>query len=361
MKIMIGIGHPKQVHIWKNVINILISDGHEIKIIASDKDITRYLLDVYGFDYDLFPNYTTFAKKALGLVSGTIEMTKIANKFDPDILVAGTPYLAYVSRILNKPHITLTDTERAKTNEWLTYPFTDIICTPACFTKKIDPKKHINFKGYFELAYLHPNYFKPDASILDDLNLDKKEKIIVVRFVGWSSHHDLGDKGFDNKVELINSLDKYGRVLITSERDLPEKLKKYQLNIPPEKIHHLLYYSSLFIGESGPMTTESAILGTPAIFVSTSRRGYTDELESRYDLVYNYSDIKSAQQEAFIKAKEILSDNDSKNKWQIKRKRLLDEKIDVSLFLKELIERYPEHMKYKITGKNAYKTCNNCL
>ena len=53
MKIMIGIGHPKQVHIWKNIIRHLMDNGHQIKILASDKDITLSLLDTFGFHYEI--------------------------------------------------------------------------------------------------------------------------------------------------------------------------------------------------------------------------------------------------------------------------------------------------------------------
>ena len=34
-----------------------------------------------------------------------------------------------------------------------------------------------------------------------------------------------------------------------------------------------MYYADLFVGESATMASEYAVLGTPAIFVSTSRRG----------------------------------------------------------------------------------------
>ena len=112
--------------------------------------------------------------------------------------------------------------------------------------------------------------------------------------------------------------------------------------MPPENIHDLLYYSSLFIGESAPMATESALLGTPAIFVSTSRRGYTDEIEGKYGLLYTFSDSHDAQKKALEKAIELLDDDKSKIKLQDRRNKLLNEKVDVVTFLEELIKNYPE-------------------
>jgi predicted glycosyltransferase len=236
----------------------------------------------------------------------------------------------------------LTDTEHANLANWLTYPFTDVIIAPSCFKGEIKPKKHVVYNGYEELAYLHPNYFKPDQGVLGDVGLSDDAKFIIIRFVAWEASHDIGDHGFTNKKKVVKVLEEYGRVFITSETKLPRELEKYRISIPPEKMHYLLYYANLFIGESAPMSTESAILGTPAIFVSTSRRGYTDELESEYDMLYTFSDPNNAQEKALEKAVELLEDEDTKKKWQKKREKLLNDKIDVTKFMTEFIENYPE-------------------
>ncbi|RLG31407.1 hypothetical protein DRO03_01270 [Methanosarcinales archaeon] len=341
MKIMIGIGHPKQVHFWKNIINRLVSDGHEVKIVTTKKDVSTHLLNAFEFDYEIYGKHQkTMAAKACSMVSRTYKTFVIAKRFNPDILIAGTPYLAYVSRVLGKPHIMLTDTEHANLAYWLTYPFTNVIVTPSCFKGKINPKKHVTYNGYEELAYLHPNYFTPDSHVLDDLGLGDDDGFIIIRFVAWEASHDVSDYGFTNKEKLIKTLEEYGRVFITSESRLPKEIEKYRVIAPPEKIHHLLYFADLFIGESAPMSAESAILGTPAIFVSTSRRGYTDELEAKYDLLYTFSDSHNAQEKALEKAIELMEDKNIKKKWRENREKLLSEKVDVTKFMAEFIENY---------------------
>ena len=350
MRIMIGIGHPKQVHIWKNIVKNLIEHGHEVKILAIDKDITHYLLKVYGLDYEVYGGYKkSMAGKAYSMFVRTYNALGISKKFNPDIIIGGTPYLAYVSKMLGKPHIMITDTENAGIVYSLTYPFTDVVCTPSCFKRKINPKKHVTFDGYLELAYLHPNYFTPDPSVLEDVGLSEDDPFIIIRFVAWAASHDIGDMGFSNKKEVVKVLEQYGKVFITSEIELPGELEKYRIKILPERIHHLMYYADLFIGESAPMSTESAILGTPAIFVSTSRRGYTDELESKYDMLYTLSDPRNAQEKSLERAIKLLKDKDTKKKWQKKRANLINEKIDVTKFMTEFIENYPEsfHIQQK--------------
>jgi len=349
MRIMIGIGHPKQVHIWKNIVKNLIEDGHEIKILATDKDVAVDLLDVYGFDYETYGRRTnSLAKKAYGLVGHTLNALSVAKNFKPDILIAGTPYLAYVSKILRKPHIMITDTEHANLVYWLTYPFTDVIITPSCFKGRINPKKHVAFDGYFELAYLHPNYFTPDPSVLDDVGLSEDDKFIIIRFVAWEASHDVGQSGINNDmaVEYISKLERYARVFISSEVKLGSDFEKYKLKIPPEKFHSLLSYAELYIGESGAISAEAGILGVPSVYVSSlvGTMGNFDELEERYGLVYSFQDSKLALDNAL----ELLEDKNTHTKWQKKRGKMLDEKMDVTKFMTEFIEDHPDSFeKYK--------------
>lgn len=348
MRIMVGVGHPKHVHFWKNIINNLEKDGHEVKIVARKKDITLYLLDAYGFDYEVVgKNYKGPIKKAYGMIENDFKALKVAKKFNPDILAMGTPYLAQVSKLIGKPHISFLDTEHATLTYKLTYPFTDVVCTPACFQKKINPKKHVTFNGYIELAYLHPDYFKPDPSVLDDLRLNKDDRFIILRFVSWGASHDVGQYGFELRKlrSWIRELEKYGRVFITSEAGLEKDFVKYKINMPPEKMHDLLYYATMYIGEGAAMASECAVLGTPAIYVNTLRLGYLDEQERRYGLVYTFSNPKNAQEQAIKKAVELLEDKNIKKKWQKKREKLLSEKIDVTKFMTEFIENYPESYK----------------
>lgn len=241
---------------------------------------------------------------------------------------------------MHKPHIAFSDTENANLAGWLTFPFSDIICTPYCYTKKIDARKHIKYKGYEELSYLHPDYFRPDSSIIKELGLSENDRFIVLRLVAWNASHDIGDKGFNNIVEVIDKLKNF-QIFISSELELPSELRKYKMTIPPEKIHDLLYFASLYLGESPSMAMESAILGTPSILVSTSRRGYTDELDSKYDMLFAFSGSHNAQEKALKKAIELLKDRDTKKKWQEKREKLIKEKIDVVKFITEFVENYP--------------------
>lgn len=342
-KILFHIGHPAHVHLFKNTIWNLERDGYKVYVTAMDKEIALQLLDAYGIRYDVVgKNVRGLFNKACNMVKVDLKLLKSVKKFGADLLVSvGSPYLAHVSVLVRKPHVSFedTDTESSKF-DWLLIPFTMHV-RPTCYKKDVS-KREIRYNGYHELAYLHQNYFEPDQRVLDDFRLSKEDKFIILRFVSWGAHHDISDRGFTDIIDAVRALERYGRILITSEKKLPEELEKYRITVPLEKIHHLLYFAILYIGESATMASESAMLGTPSIFVSTSRRGYTDELENKYGLVYNFSDPEKGQEYALEKAFELLENENIKREWREKRMKMLREKIDVTKFMTDFIENYPE-------------------
>jgi len=358
MRIIVGIGHPKQVHIWKHIIRNLERDGHEVRIGVWEKDITLYLLNAYGFEYEIVgKNYKGLAKKAYGMLESDFKLFTIAKKFNPDILTGAPVNLAHVSRLIGKPCIDLCDTEHAGLAILLTFPFSDVIITPSCFKRKINSKKHVMFDGYMELAYLHPNYFKPDPAVLDDLGLSKNDRYIILRFVSWQASHDVGQYGISPAVrmEYVSKLENYGKVFIVAEEKQKKEFEKYKLKILPEKFHTLLYYAQLYIGEGGSTATEAAILGTPSIHVSSTAKycGNFEDLHKNYRLIYTFSD----DGQALEKAIEILEDPDSKRKWRQRREKMLKEKIDVTAFMTDFIENFPESF-YELREKELEDKCS---
>ncbi len=341
MRILLEISHPKQVHFWKNILWTLEKKGYEIEILALDKDITLYLLDVYGFKYNIIgKNKKGLIRKIVQMFRNEIYFFKVASKFKPDLFL-NSILLAHLSMVINKPHIYFTDTEHAKLSHLLAFPFSDAICTPSCYKGKINRKKHISYNGYEELTYLHPNVFKVDHTVLRDINIGINEKFIILRFVAWGASHDIGHYGIEDirKMDLISKLERYAKVFISSEKPLGKEFEKYQLKISPEKFHSLLHFSQMYIGESATMTTEAAILGIPSIYISSLKgtMGNLEELEKKYHLVYSFDDAKDAIQKAI----DLLKIENLKDVWKIKKEKFITDKIDVTEYLVNMIENYP--------------------
>lgn len=347
MELLVDIGHPAHVHFFKHAIWKWERQEHRVLVTARDKDIALYLLDAYGIPYIR----TARARGTLwGLLWELLErdvgMLNLVRRQHPDVLTGiGGTIVAHAGALTGTPSVIFSDTEHARLANAITFPFATAICTPSCYEAAVGPKQ-VTYSGYQELAYLHPDYFTPDRSILTRFGVAQDECYIIVRLVSWTSAHDVTDSGVRNLRQLVDILQQYGRVLITSEKPLPPDLESCRFTIGAEYVHHLLAFASLYIGESATMASESAMLGTPAIFVSTSTRGYTNEQERKYDLVYTFSDPIRDQEQALAKAEAILCDPDSKAKWRAKRDRMLANKIDVTQFIVDVVERYGlEHQR----------------
>lgn len=344
MKILIDIGHPGHVHYFRNLIQTMQSDGHQFQIIARNKEVVFKLLQYYQIPYkSRGKGGKGFFGKLLYLFIADFYIFKISLNFKPDLFLSfSSTYAGHVAFILNKHHITFDDTEHAKFEHLMYKPFAKYVITPSCFYKNMG-KKHIVFDGYMELCYLHPNHFKPNKNVLKLLKIKENEKFVIFRFVSWEAGHDFGQHGVDKtaKTILINEIQKHAKVIISSESHLPKEFEKFSFHIPPEMLHDVLAYSTLYIGEGGTTASEAAILGIPAIYInSLPLMGYLKD-EEKAGLLFHLNDPKLI----LSKALEIIKDPLSSEKFKSMNAKLLKNKIDVTLFMIWFIENYPESAK----------------
>ena len=346
MKYIIDIGHPKDIYTFKKIYFELLSEGHKILMTCNNRQYNKDLLSYYNMNYYIIGyHHKRILGKVIGLIKSIINMLIISLKFNPDNFIShGSIVAGFTSFIMHKPHIALEDTfnmEQVK----LSMLFTDVVLT-GDYPHPSLGKKEIKYPGYHELAYLHPNVFTPDERVLAILGMKKGEKYAIVRFVAWEASHDIGHSGisYENKIKLVKTLSRHLRVFISSEKELPEELENYQINIPPEQMHNALAYAHLFIGESGTMASECVVLGTPAIFINNKHFGCIDD-QANYSLLFTYSESENDQITAIKKAEEIALKQNIREEYLAKREKMLADKIDVSAFLIWFVENYPESGK----------------
>lgn len=334
MNILIDINHPAHVHYFRNLYKRLTSEGHKVLVVSRNKEIEQELLSQYKIPY------INRGKGALS-VSGKLfyqfyavaKLVQLMRKHKIDkVLSFMHPYGAQAAWFMRRKSILFSDTENANLHHKMSVPFATEVHTPSCFERDLGDK-HTRFKGFMELSYLHPNYFTPDRSVIEQLNLKDEKPITVVRFVSWGAVHDIGHTGIteQDKIALVQKLSEVSNVFISSEGKLPDELMKYELQIDKTKIHSLLHYSNLFIGESATMASESAMLGTPAIYIDNEGRGYTNHLEKEYRIVSNFKEKSEEVSRATNKALSVLETD--KSKFQAIRERILKENIDTSEYI----------------------------
>ncbi len=341
MKVFFMINTPGQAHTWKPIIDCLKSAGHEIRILVRNYRHAPKLLDKYGLEYSSFQPIKSKYLKFLEIASHMRHGRKIAREFYPDIIIGFGVDSALTAASLRKPCIVLTDAEPTPVQHWLNRLFASIILTPSCFQKDLG-KKHLRFEGYKELAYLHPNHFQPDPTILGELGVNIDEKYVILRFNAFDAAHDIGRRGFSfkDKYRLVHEISEYAHVFISTEGNLPHELEEYRLPIPFHRLHHALNYAHMLVGDTGTMVWESGILGIPTIACGSFVGDFGNfiELEQKYNLIHCFQE----PEQAIKKAIELVQQQDIKGSWTEKRQNLLHDKIDVTEFISNVIDSYSE-------------------
>jgi hypothetical protein len=345
--------HPSKFHVFKHTINYLLANGHHVEIVITSKDILESLLISEGWKYtNIFPegrkikNVSPVLSSSINAFRTVYRLLKFTHGKKYDLFITDD-LLVVIGKLKRIPSIVLMDDDLAVVKQFsLVLMFTDHILAPAITDLGRFSKKKIPFNGYKELAYLHPKYFKPDHSVVSGFN-PSDEKYFLLRLVLLRSYHDAGKKGINNEQirKIIGLLGHYGKVFITSERELPPDMEQFRIKIEPRKILHAIYFAQAFIGDSQTMTSEAAILGTPAFRINdfVGKISVMEEKEKKFGLSYNF---KSSQFEEFLTILNgFLSVPDYKASFQEKRMIMLGEKIDLTEFMIRLFTNYPDSVK----------------
>lgn len=348
MNLLIDINHPAHVHLLRNTYSMLVEDGNKVIVVVKDISSAKQLFDLYGIPYiNIGKKNDSLGKKGLDQLVYDWRLRKLVSKNKINVGIGSSINIPHVSKLSRMKSIILDDDDDEVEPLFVKFghPFADTILSPADTPRKSKHKIYVN--SYHELAYLHPNRFTPDPSVLADAGVKEGEPYFILRFNAFKAHHDVGVVGLtiENKRRLVQYLSSKGKVFITTERNIDDEFKPYQLKVSPEKAHSLMYYATMFVGDSQTMTSEAAVLGTPAIRCNTfvGRIHYLEEEEHKYGLTYGFRPEQSELM--FQKIDELLSMPDLKEEWQRRRQKLLSEKIDYSAFLTWFIENYPESQK----------------
>jgi uncharacterized protein len=347
MKVLIYLGHPAHFHLYKFIIRVLKQHGHKVTVFIRTKDILEELLDKEGIPYINVMSKERGDSKfaiAFSLLKRDAKMLVYCLKDRPNLMIGSSVEITHVGKLLNIPSVITgeNDIDHVKLASVIGYPLVTNLLVP----KGVKVGKYIyktNFySGYQKIAYLHPNWFKPDPEKVKHLYGDQKQYFIL-RLVSNTAYHDTNESGISDAMadRIVKYLEPYGKVYINSERKIPAHLEPYRLPMPVDQIHHAMHFCTLLICDSYSMITEAAILATPSIRHTCLIDASTIliELEHKYKLTYAVP--LSKPDLVFERIDEIMAIPDIKKEWTIRRDNMLKDKIDVTSFFVWYIENYP--------------------
>lgn len=295
MKVLFDIVHPADVLFFKRPIETLNARGNEVLVLSRQKDVTCDLLDEFGISHRPVSKAGAGGLPALAgeLVSRDWGVLRAARRFRPDVMIGfGGVAISHVGRLLSIPSVSFYDSENARLQTALSWPFITRLTVPASYGGKVPAGRTQYLEGVKELSYLHPGSFKPDRhrAVLNGLDPDAPN--FLVRTVAWKAGHDVGKRGWNSGIlqSVVEWCADRGKVHISSETQLPERFEPYRYRGRISDLHHLLAHCRLLIGESATMASEAAVLGVPAVYAGRDFPGYTRSLEAE-GLIATVSDV----------------------------------------------------------------------
>lgn len=333
MNVVIDIGHPAHVHLFRNYIREMEGLGHSVLVTTIEKDVTTHLLKEAGIPYVVLGSeQTSRLRKILQTPVLTWRMHRALRAFRPDVVLGvATIRGAHVAWLTRKPCYVLDDTEPGWQERRLYLPFAARVWTPESYRGELGPKQ-VRYPGYHELAYLHPSRFRPDCSVLKELGVSPGEPYFVLRWVSWKAVHDIGRHGFspDERRQMVEELRRHGKVFISSEGEPDPALRPYEYRGPKHRLLDAIAFAKMVVTESQTVAAEAALLGVPALrynsFVTDKDMGNFLELERRYGLLFSFSQTAPL----YDKMRSLLRNPALEEEWREKRDRMLKDKIDVT-------------------------------
>jgi predicted glycosyltransferase len=356
MNIAFYIAHPSQFFVFQHTIE-KIKNEHNIFIFIKSKDILEEVIQQHGFEYENIsqnPNKNYLVGNIINIVNRNSRLYSCFKRSKIDLLITCASYSCQVAKLLGIPSIVLNDDDYSviKKSSFLGWPFASIILAPRSCEMGFWKRKTYFYDGYQKLGYLHKNLFTPNSTILKKYNLER-DNYFLIRIVSLTAHHDNGMKGIDLGLleQIIFKLSKAGKILISSENDLHNNFKEYQIKIEHKDIHHLIYFAKLLIGDSQSMSHEAAVLGTPSIRINDfkDKIGVLNELERKYGLTYSFFPYDKAN---ILKHIDKLIQQD-KNLFVLKKDEMLRNKINLSKLLIWLIDDFKKNRKLLLEDRSG--------
>ncbi len=322
---------PAHVHLYRHAIERLQAEGHDVLVLGRDYGCTHALLDYHDLPYRIYGKCeTTMFSLFRELPGQYLEIFRQTRRYDPDLIFGVGSYAAHAGAMSRTPVVVVADSEPTTFDHVASRPFVDTFLTPHTFGKDLGAN-HYEFRGFKELAYLHPDVYEPDPTIRDRLGVEPDEEYAIVRFNAFGSHHDVGHSGFspEKRRKLIAALSEHVTVFVSDEGGNPAPGDSYEFDLHPALLHDALAEASLLVADTQTMVTEAALLGTPAIrsnsFVGESDMGNFIELE-REGLIHNFREFDDVLSQALTS----ISDDSAKRRLRERRDEYLSDKVNLT-------------------------------
>lgn len=303
---MTASAHPV---VFRPVITRLQEAGHEVQITARDYAQTLGLLKLHGLEYVAIGQHAgaSRTRKAMALAGRTTKLHRWARgRFDLGV-AHGSNDLALAAAWAGIPAVNMFDYEFAIQQHHIGCRLARRVITPDAIPPSrlrrfgVTEAKLRQYQGLKEEYYLAD--FKPDPTILDQLGVDGKRVVVVVRPPpDVSLYHRKSNPLFPRVLSHLGERDDVQAVVLP--RTDAQRQNVRAMNLPSVVVadhaidaQSLIAASDLVVSAGGSMNREAVALGVPVYTTYGGRLGGVDEALIRSGRLRPLSDVRALELE----------------------------------------------------------------
>jgi len=292
VKIWIDLENTPHIPFFLPIIRELRNQGHQVVLTARDGYQTCEMAGFHSLDFQRIGRHygRHLAAKVWGLLARSCQLLGFARHERPGLaLNLGSRSQALAAKLLGIPVVEIMDYEFTAESSLLAsrWYLTPEVVGSAVYAGN-PPARIRTYEGIKEDVYV-PD-FRPDASILDQLNLRDAEVVVVVRPSATEAHYHNPEAEvlFARFMERVLASPGVKAVLLPRNKrqeaelrsEYPHWFKGTQVVVPAGVVDglNLIWHSDLVVSGGGTMNREAAAMGVPVYSVFRGRTGAVDRL-----------------------------------------------------------------------------------
>ncbi len=286
MKIVVDMWHPAGVNFYKHALGILSREHQadiELLVLRRGRLLSILQHECPGLPCTVMGDHKTSAPaKVLGLAGRIVRLLSYLRRRQFDVATCfGGLSISPVTFLLRKPSVIFEDDIDPRLGFWLYRHFSTRVTLPAHIP--VHGKNIFTYRGFKELAYLHPRYYQPSEPALEPYCLKSKDYVFLREVTNTTMDYMSLSVGRLHK--FLDFFQSQGLKVVASieDEDLKHRFRDscLVLDEPVADIFSLLHFATLTISSGDTMARESCLLGTPAVYTGGREMPINRELVSR--------------------------------------------------------------------------------
>ena len=295
MRVWVDLTNTAHVLVLRPLVELLENRGHEVTLTARPLSHTRELLEDWGHPHTVIGHHggTGRLGKARAAAARVPRLWSFARGRHFDCALAhGSTDLPPACRLLRIPNTTMFDYEWASLQHHVNCRLATRVLVPDAIPADrlarygARSPKLVRYPGLKEEYYLAG--FEPDAAVLDQLGVDRRKVLCVIRTAPSYALY-LGGAENDLLPRLLRRLsasEETQTVVLARNDEQRQAIGALELErvVIPERAvdgRSLVALADLLVSAGGTMNREAAVLGTPVWSIFEGRLGAVDDMLAR--------------------------------------------------------------------------------